>query len=141
MGQTKIGTANDTMEMQETKGAAPALGLIKKKTSEFRGASRCRELRKYDGLGALLDTAKGASYDDAILVKDIMRGYLAGDFQIHEFMGLVEEGLDDGQMLLPGQRTAKAERLCALLTRAASCETRKATFVKPGTVIAGGYEV
>ena len=141
MGQTKIGTANDTMAMQETKGAAPALGLIKKKTSEFRGASRCRELRKYDGLGALLDTAKGASYDDAILVKDIMRGYLAGDFQIHEFMGLVEEGLDDGQMLLPGQRTAKAERLCALLTRAASCETRKATFVKPGTVIAGGYEV
>ena len=115
--------------------------LIKKKSSEFRGISRCRELRKYDELEALLDTAKGSAYDDAILVKDIMRGYLAGDFKIRDFMGLVEEGLDDGQMLLPGQRKAKAERLCALLTRAASCETRNAGFANPGKVIAGGYEV
>ncbi|MCM1235909.1 MAG: UvrD-helicase domain-containing protein, partial [Ruminococcus flavefaciens] len=126
--------------MAATDGAAAA-GLVKKKSSEFRGTSRCRELRKYDGLDALLDTAKGAAYDEAILVKDIMRGYLDGSFRITDFMGLVEEGLDDGQMLLPGQREAKAERLCALLTRAASSETRKATFVKPGKVYAGGYEV
>lgn len=120
---------------------AVTAGLVKKKSSEFRGVSRCRELRKYDGLDALLDTAKGAAYDDAILVKDIMRGYLAGDFKVQDFMGLVEEGLDDGQMLLPEQRKAKAERLCALLTRAASSEQRAAVSVKPGKVYAGGYEV
>lgn len=126
--------------MGQTDTAVTA-GFIEKKSSEFRGTSRCRELRKYDGLDALMDTAKGAAYDDAILVKDIMRGYLAGDFKIQDFMGLVEEGLDDGQMLLPEQRKAKAERICALLTRAASSEQREATFVKPGNVYAGGYEV
>ena len=126
--------------MGQTDTAVTA-GFIEKKSSEFRGTSRCRELRKYDGLDALMDTAKGAAYDDAILAKDIMRGYLAGDFKIQDFMGLVEEGLDDGQMLLPEQRKAKAERICALLTRAASSEQREATFVKPGKVYAGGYEV
>lgn len=59
---------------------AVTTGFIKKKSSEFRDSSRCRELRKYDGLDALLDTAKGTAYDEEILVKDIMRGYLAGDF-------------------------------------------------------------
>ena len=139
MGQSKICTK--VKEKWKAKEPIVSSGLIRKKSSEFRGTSRCRELRKYDELNTLLDTAKGAAYDDAILVKDIMRGYLAGEFQIPDFIGLVEEGLDDGQMLLPGQRTAKAERLCALLTRAASSETRKATFVKAGKVFAGVYEV
>lgn len=131
----------DTNTMQDAAGTAEDSGLIKKKSSEFRGTSRCRELRKYDGLDSLLDTAKGSSYDEAILVKDIMRGYLKGDFRIKDFMGLVQEGLDEGQSLLPEQRDAKARRLCALLSRAAASERRKAEFIKPGKVVAGGYEV
>lgn len=132
--------ADMTFDMDFGTGTA-STGPIKKKSSEFRGTSRCKELRKYDGLDDMLDTAKGSSYDEAILVKDIMHGFLAGEFQTRDFMGLVEEGLDEGQSFLPGQRDAKAERLCALLTRAASSEHRQAEFVKPGTVYAGGYEI
>lgn len=116
-------------------------GYIRKKSSEFRGTERCQVLRKYDQLNTVLDTIKESNYDEAILIKDILKGYLTGDFVTTEFRGLIEEGLDDGTMLLPEQRTAKVERLYKLLYRAAVSETRKPEFVKPGKVYEGGYEV
>lgn len=129
------------MEQNEEDKRLATAGLIQKKSSEFRGSERCSVLRKYDRLNALLDTVKESNYDEAILVKDIMKGYLKGDFHLEDFMGLIEEGLDDGQMLLPEQRKRKAERLFSILKRAALGETRPAEFIKSGTVVAGGYEV
>lgn len=116
-------------------------GYIEKRSSEFRGADRCKVLRNYDGLNGILDTVKESNFDEAILVKDLMKGYLAGKYKPGEFMGLVEEGLDDEQMLLPEQRKAKAERLCKLFLRAANSEKRQATFVGPKHIVEGEYQV
>lgn len=116
-------------------------GYIEKRSSEFRGADRCKVLRNYDGLNGILDTVKESHFDEAILMKDLMKGYLAGKYKPGEFMGLVEEGLDDEQMLLPEQRKAKAERLCKLFLRAANSEKRQATFVGPKHIVEGEYQV
>lgn len=116
-------------------------GYIEKRSSEFRGAVRCKVLRNYDGLNGILDTVKESNFDEAILMKDLMKGYLAGKYKPGEFMGLVEEGLDDEQMLLPEQRKAKAERLCKLFLRAANSEKRQATFVGPKHIVEGEYQV
>lgn len=116
-------------------------GYIEKRSSEFRGADRCKVLRNYDGLNGILDTVKESNFDEAILMKDLMKGYLAGKYKPGEFMGLVEEGLDDEQMLLPEQRKAKAERLCKLFLRAANSEKRQATFVGPKHIVEGEYQV
>ena len=116
-------------------------GYIEKRSSEFRGADRCKVLRNYDGLNDILDTVKESNFDEAILMKDLMKGYLAGKYKPGEFMGLVEEGLDDEQMLLPEQRKAKAERLCKLFLRAANSEKRQATFVGPKHIVEGEYQV
>ena len=116
-------------------------GYIEKRSSEFRGADRCKVLRNYDGLNGILDTVKESNFDEAILTKDLMKGYLAGKYKPGEFMGLVEEGLDDEQMLLPEQRKAKAERLCKLFLRAANSEKRQATFVGPKHIVEGEYQV
>lgn len=114
---------------------------IKKKSSEFRGADRCNIFRKYDSLNGVLDTVKESNFDEAILMKDIMKGYLSGKYKLGEFMGLIEEGLDDEQMFLSEQRKAKAQRLCKLFLRAATSEKRKAVFAKPMDIIEGDYEV
>ena len=98
-------------------------------------------LRNYDGLNGILDTVKESNFDEAILMKDLMKGYLAGKYKPGEFMGLVEEGLDDEQMLLPEQRKAKAERLCKLFLRAANSEKRQATFVGPKHIVEEEYQV
>lgn len=116
-------------------------GYIEKRSSEFCGADRCKVLRNYDGLNGILDTVKESNFDEAILMKDLMKGYLAGKYKPGEFMGLVEEGLDDEQMLLPEQRKAKAERLCKLFLRAANSEKRQATFVGPKHIVEGEYQV
>lgn len=116
-------------------------GYIEKRSSEFRGADRCKVLRNYDGLNGILDTVKESNFDEAILMKDLMKGYLAGKYKPGEFMGLVEEGLDDEQMLLPEQRKAKAERLYKLFLRAANSEKRQATFVGPKHIVEGEYQV
>ena len=64
-------------------------GYIEKRSSEFRGADRCKVLRNYDGLNGILDTVKESNFDEAILMKDLMKGYLAGKYKPGEFMGLV----------------------------------------------------
>ena len=78
--------------------------LVHKKSSEFRGAERCSTLRRYDGLSKLLDTVKESNFDEAILAKDIMKGYLTGKYQLKDFRGLIDEGLDDDQMMLGEDR-------------------------------------
>ena len=47
-------------------------GYIEKRSSEFRGADRCKVLRNYDGLNGILDTVKESNFDEAILMKDLM---------------------------------------------------------------------
>lgn len=116
-------------------------GYIDKKSSEFRGVERCKILRRYERLNSVLDTIKESNFDEAILMKDIMKGYLSGKYKKKEFMGLIEEGLDDEQMLLPEQRKAKASRLNKLFLRAANAEHRKPVFGGPKHVIVGNYRV
>lgn len=116
-------------------------GYIAKKSSEFRGVERCNVLRRYDRLNGILDTVKESNFDEAILMKDLMKGYLAGKYKPGEFRGLIEEGLDDEQMLLPEQRKAKVERLLQLFLRAANSEHRKASFLGMKHVIVGDYKV
>ena len=115
--------------------------LVHKKSSEFRGAERCSTLRRYDGLSRLLDTVKESNFDEAILAKDIMKGYLTGKYQLKDFRGLIDEGLDDDQMMLGEQRDGKAKRLYSILERAALAEKRHASLVKRAKVYAGNYEV
>ena len=93
-----------------------------KKSNEFRGTARCHTLRNFDSLMRALSTTKGQSYDNAIVVKDIMRGFLKGEFKIEEFRGLVEQGIDSGSTKTESQKQRIIDRLTALLTRAANGE-------------------
>lgn len=41
-------------------------GYIEKRSSEFRGADRCKVLRNYDGLNGILDTVKESNFDAGV---------------------------------------------------------------------------
>ena len=56
---------------------------IQKRSGEFRGRNWCAKARDYDELK--LERVKNVHYDNAIIAKDIIKGYLRGEFEISEF--------------------------------------------------------
>lgn len=125
---------------------------IKKRSSEFRGRNWCAKAREYDELS--LSSPKNGNYDNAIIVKDIIRGYLKGEYQIDEFPDLVDQGIEDNY-LTDKEGEARRNKLVKLLTRACRSEKRKASFppkkelefedyivsVKPDAVFDDGFNL
>lgn len=98
---------------------------IKKRSSEFRGKNWCAKAREYDELR--LETVKKAYYDNAIIVKEIIKGYLKGEYLVEDFPDLVSQGVED-DYLTEKSGEARRNQLVKCLERACLCEHRKAEF-------------
>lgn len=98
---------------------------ITKRSGEFRGRNWCSIAREYDDLK--LSTEKNAYYDNAIIAKEIMKGYLQGKYEIADFNNLVSQGVEE-DYLTEKTGEARRNRLVNCLTRACVSETRKAEF-------------
>ena len=95
------------------------------RSNELRGKYHCR-LMKNLKKEIEVTTEKGDNYDNAIITKQILLGYLKGDFQISEFSELVSEGVEENE--LPDETNkGRIKRLTEILTRYATCETRPLT--------------
>lgn len=93
------------------------------KSEELRGKYHCR-LMKNLKKEIEVTTKKNDNYDNAIIIKQIIMGYLKGEFQINEFHDLVSEGVEENN--LPAETNeGRIKRLTEILTRYASCEKRK----------------
>lgn len=98
---------------------------IKKRSNEFRSHNWCAKAREYDEL--TLTTAKDSRYDNAIIAKEIMCGYLEGKYQVEQFKDLVSQGVED-DYIMTAAGEARQDRLVKCLTRACRSEHRKAFF-------------
>lgn len=110
------------------------MDLIRKNASEFRGSARCNTLRKYDGVNQVLNTFKESVFDDAILMKDLMKAFVFGEITIKDIKSEVDNNLDAEQCCVPEQLKAKAERMTQLLYRACRGEKRQGHHVKHGEI-------
>lgn len=112
--------------------------MIRKRSGEFRGRNWCEKSRNYDELG--FQSEKNVYYDNAIIAKDIIVGYLKGEYDITEFPDLVDQGVEDNYLTqLEGE--ARRKRLVSLLTRACMAEKRQAHFPGAAHIVADPYVV
>lgn len=94
---------------------------IKKKSGEFRGRNWCATAREWDELK--LESPKNSHYDNAIIVKEIIKGYFEGEYQIADFYDLVSQGVEDDYItektgeLRKNQLVKCLERYCKDETR------------------------
>ena len=93
------------------------------KSEELRGKYHCR-LMKNLKKEIEVTTKKNDNYDNAIIIKQIIMGYLKGEFQINEFHDLVSEGVEENNLPVETNE-GRIKRLTEILTRYASCEKRK----------------
>ena len=94
------------------------------KSEELRGKYHCRLMKELNKELPVI-TKKEDNYDNAIIVKQIMMGYLKGEVQIAEFGELVSEGVEENN--LPEETNkGRIDRLTKILQRAAQSELRKA---------------
>lgn len=112
---------------------------ISKRSSEFRGAERCNVLRKHEALTGF-ETLKNSAYDNAIIVKEIIKGYFKGEFKIEEFPDLVSQGVGD-DYVTEKQGTLRREMLVKCLTRLCKSETRTPKFASKEVIQVGNYDV
>lgn len=112
---------------------------ISKRSSEFRGAERCNVLRKNEALTGF-ETLKNSHYDNAIIVKEIIKGYFKGEFQIDEFADLVSQGVGD-DYVTDKQGKLRREMLVKCLTRLCKSETRTPKFASKEVIQVGNYDV
>ena len=66
---------------------------IKKRSGEFRGKNWCAAAREWDELK--LESPKNTFYDNAIIVKEIIKGFFQGKYEISDFSDLVSQGVED----------------------------------------------
>lgn len=112
---------------------------ISKRSSEFRGAERCNVLRKHEALTGF-ETLKNSAYDNAIIVKEIIKGYFKGEFKIEEFPDLVSQGVGD-DYVTEKQGNLRREMLVKCLTRLCKSETRIPKFASKKVIQVGNYDV
>ena len=85
------------------------------KSEELRGKYHCR-LMKNLKKEIEVTTKKNDNYDNAIIIKQIIMGYLKGEFQINEFHDLVSEGVEENN--LPAETNeGRIKRLTEILTQ------------------------
>lgn len=94
---------------------------IKKRSGEFRGRNWCATAREWDELK--LESPKNSHYDNAIIVKEILKGYFQGKYEIADFYDLVSQGVEDDYItektgeLRKNQLVRCLERYCKGETR------------------------
>lgn len=94
------------------------------KSEELQGKYHCRFMKELQK-EIEVSTKKEEAYDNAIIGKQILTGYLKGDFKVAEFTELVSEGVEEND--LPNETNAgRIKRLSEILARYAKSEIRKA---------------
>ena len=109
---------------------------IKKRSGEFRGRNWCTKAREYDELH--LESRKNPYYDNAIIAKDIIKGYLNNEFEISEFHDLVNQGVEK-DYLTERAGEARQNQLVKSLERYCKSEMRTATFLPKKELEIGDY--
>ena len=111
---------------------------IAKTSGEFRGKNRCKTLRKHDELQ--FETAKNDNYDNAIIIKEILRGYFDGSFKVEEFDDLVSQGIGDDYLT---EKTGELRKnhLVRCIKRACLSESRTPVFLEKKIIQVGNYDV
>lgn len=101
---------------------------IKKRSGEFRGNAWCATAREWEELS--LERPKNSYYDNAIIVKEIVRGYLKGEYELQDFADLVSQGVEDDYIT---EKTGELRRnqLVKCIERYCRCESRKAYMPGP----------
>lgn len=94
---------------------------IKKRSGEFRGKNWCAAAREWDELK--LESPKNTFYDNAIIVKEIIKGFFQGKYEISDFSDLVSQGVEDDYVT---EKTGELRRhqLVRCLERYCKCEFR-----------------
>ena len=94
---------------------------IKKRSGEFRGRNWCAAASEWDELK--LESPKNTFYDNAIIVKEIIKGYFKGKYEISDFSDLVSQGVEDDYIT---EKTSELRRcqLVRCLERCCKCEIR-----------------
>lgn len=111
---------------------------ISMRSSEFRGKNRCHILRQHDDLK--LESYKNSYYDNAIIVKEIMKGYFNGDYTVNDFADLVSQGIEDDYTTEKSGELRK-NQLVKCLTRACLSEQRKPKFAEKQVIQLGSYDI
>lgn len=94
------------------------------KSEELRGKYHCRFMKELQK-EIEVSTKKEEAYNNAIIGKQILIGYLKGDFKLAEFTKLVSEGVEENE--LPDETNeGRIKRLSEILTRYAKSEKLKA---------------
>lgn len=107
-------------------------------TSDFRYNKRCHTLREHENWQ--FSAPKNVQYDNAVIAKEIIKGYFKGEYQTGEFQDLVDEamyGLEEDTE----ENKLRKQKLVKCLVRAVTCEHRTPTFVKPKIMTFDDYTV
>lgn len=97
------------------------------KSEELRGKYHCHLMKELKN-EIPTESFKNENYDNAIIVKQIIHGFLTGEFDPAEFHDLVSEGVEENN-LPKSTNTRRIERLTGILRRYARAETRQAIMV------------
>ena len=97
------------------------------KSEELRGKYHCHLMKELKN-EIPTESFKNENYDNAIIVKQIVHGFLTGEFDPAEFHDLVSEGVEENN-LPKSTNTRRIERLTGILRRYARAETRQAIMV------------
>lgn len=111
---------------------------IKKRSGEFRGKNWCATAREWDNLK--LENPKNANYDNAIIVKEILKGYFRGEYEISDFYDLVSQGVED-DYLTEKTGDLRKLRLVKCLERYCNSEYRTPVIPEAKELEIGDYLV
>ena len=90
--------------------------------SSFTHANACVVSRKH--LGVQTVSKKNVHFDEAVITKDVMRGYLKGEIRLEEIPDVVSDAYVELSEITK-QQEEREKLLSKLLTRACRSETRK----------------
>lgn len=110
-----------------------------KKSGEFRGKSRCNVLREHEAL--LFDSLKNDNYDNAVAVKEIIKGYFDKTYELSEFPELISEAIGVDDEISSKSVQMKRNRLVKILNRAVLSETRKLKMCDKKIISKCGFDV
>lgn len=98
------------------------------KSNELRGKYHCHLMKKLK-TNIEVTTKKNDNYDNAIIAKQIIIGYLKGEFLPSEFDELVDEGIEESFQMPEKTREQRIKRLSSILKRYARSEVRHADIL------------
>ena len=100
--------------------------------SSFDKCNACVTARNHSVINTV--SSKNIHFDEAVIVKDVMKGYLSGDIQIKEIPEIISEAYTELSEITK-QQEEREKLLSKILTRACRGETRKNASFPPKKLI------